>query len=322
MSTKPLASTAAHWEEYWRDGSSGGEILGGEGGSRSLDAFWRRFLGERDFAPPDLALDVASGAAPIARLALAEFPAERRPRFICADYAPAALASARRMLGAAIEGVACDARALPFRELSFSGVVSQFGLEYVGNDGFSAAARMVARGGRLAAIIHYRGGAIETECAENARVVGLIAGAGLIASARKALRKTYEGPKGGGVHAKSEKAFAAALDDANAALMRSPASTGRGLSLRYAGDIAQLAARRFAFAPEDAYEWLKGVEARLDAYSKRMTSMVAAARSSADMTDIKLRLESDGLEAISFAPLTFRPGDPPGAWTLEARRPA
>jgi ubiquinone/menaquinone biosynthesis C-methylase UbiE len=319
MRSQRASAAGAHWEEFWRDGSGDGEVMGGEAQRPVLDRFWRTFLAGVRLTAGDRVLDLAAGAAPIARLALRELDEASRPCFVVADYAPSALASAQKSLGRAVLPVACDMLRLPFSPRSFSAVVSQFGLEYAGAKAFAAAAEMVADGGRLAAIIHYRSGAIEAECRENAAAAATLMGGRVFARARTALQKSYK--SGRADESREETAFAEALARANERLEQLKRSTGRELSLRYAGDLAQLSARRFAYSPQDAFSWLGAVSARLGAYRSRMDAMIAAARGEADMADIARRLQSAGLVDISFEPLIFRAGDAPGAWTLKARRP-
>lgn len=320
MPSREQSGTAGgHWEEFWRDAGGDGAVMGGEAQRPALDAYWRGVLGRAAFGPASRALDIASGAAPIARVAAEVLPPARRPKFWCVDYAPSALAAARRLLGPDAALVACDARALPFRPQSFAAVVSQFGLEYAGKEAFGAAAEMVAPNGVFAALVHCRGGVIDAECAENVRIIDAAGISTVIAAARAALSASYAAP--GTPNALSiEERAGAAFDAARAALGASGASTGRTLVARYAGDLTTLLARRRAYAPEDALAWIDGVEARLGAYAARMKAMVAAARTGDEMRAIASRLANAGLADVAFQPLTFKEGEPPGAFRLEARR--
>ncbi|MEQ1930580.1 MAG: class I SAM-dependent methyltransferase, partial [Parvularculaceae bacterium] len=176
--------------------------MGGAAARPALGALWREFFESRPFGAGDLVLDIASGAAPIARQCADVLAPRRRPRFVCADYAPAAISAAKRLLSSAtpagggapigFSGVVCDARRLPFVDGSFAAVVSQFGLEYAGPEAFGEAARVLAPGGAFCSVIHARGGAIARECADNARDVGGALDAGLIRRARETLRASLE----------------------------------------------------------------------------------------------------------------------------------
>lgn len=314
------SAPSAHWEDFWRDAGGDGEVMGGDRQRPTLEAYWRDVFVRAGFGRADLILDIASGAAPIARIAAAALPADDQPAFLCADYAPAALTAARRAAGDGVLLVACDALRPPFRESRFAGIVSQYGLEYVGNAGFAAAARLLAPGGRLAAIVHYRDGVIESECAENARLVRGALDAGLIESAKRLLEASGPGAPGDS-QSRAARDVRAAFETVGAILRAAPPSSARALVSRYAQDVARVAQRRAAFARDEAAGWIEAVGARLEAYAARMNAMVAAARDEGDMAEISGSLSREGLSEFVCAPLAFDPAQAPGAWRLEARRP-
>lgn len=310
------------WEDFWRNAEGDREVMGGARQRPTLEAFWSAILDRAGLGSSDLVLDIASGAAPVARLAAARLEAGRRPRFVCADYAVSALAAARAAAGADVLPVAADARRPPFRLRSFPLVVSQYGIEYAGEAAFAAAAELVAEGGALAAIVHYRGGVIALECAENARIARAALDSGFLAAARHLFEAGgVRRRPGDGADGDAADAVRRAFAGVGAMLKRSPPSVGRDLIARYAGDAARLVARGAAYKPEEALSWLDEVGARIGAYERRMAAMVAAARSEAEMAAIAARLAGAGLRSIDFAPLKFEPDRPPGAWKLAAHRP-
>lgn len=320
LGSQPISSRADHWQELWSDPQNDGEIMGGLAARPSLDAIWKSFLETAALRPDDLVLDIASGAAPIARSA-ESLPAASRPNFTCVDYAPAALTAART-LGARVICCVADANRLPFRPGSFSAVVSQFGLEYAGAAAFSEAASALRPGAPLLAVVHVAGGAIALESGASEQVVATALEAGLIRALRDTLAASYDGAPAGYVNKKREAAFQRTLAAARSRLVASPPSPGAAILANYAADMERLAARRFAFAPEDALGWLQQIEQRLRSYLARLRAMQQAARSPQDMDEISTRLAGAGLVDISFEPVQFRAGDAQGAWRLSARRPA
>lgn len=320
LGSQPISSRADHWQDLWNDPQNDGEIMGGLAARPALESVWRSFLETAALCADDLVLDIASGAAPIARGA-ADLPAASRPNFACVDYAPAAL-SAARALGARIICCVADANRLPFRPGSFSAVVSQFGLEYAGGAAFSEAASALRPGAPLLAIVHAEGGAIALESGASERVVAAALEAGLIRAARKTLTASYDDAPAGYVSKKREAGFQRTLGAVRSLTANAPPSPGAAILARYAADIERLAARRFAFEPEDALGWLQQIEQRLKAYLARLRAMQQAARSSQDMDEISTRLAGVGLVDISVEPVQFRAGDAQGAWRLSARRPA
>lgn len=313
-----------HWEEYWRDAGGDGEILGGPRQRQTLEAFWADILAAPDREPTGLSLEIACGAAPVARFAAAQIGPDAIRTFVCADYAPSALFAARRALGPKARLVACDARDPPFQAGSFDAVYSQYGLEYAGNSAFETSSRLLRPGGHFAAVVHYRDGAIESECRSNARLIDGALAAGLLEAPRRALSASYAVGTRGGAPRKdpsAEKALAGALSAVRGLVATAPDTSAKTLVARYAADIARIAERRLAFAPKDALGWIDAVEGRLKAYAARMSAMVGAARSRDDLEEIAAALSAAGLADIDFAPLIFSAADAPGAWRLKARRP-
>lgn len=313
-------SQNAHWQELWSDPQNDGEIMGGAAARPALEAIWRSFLEIAALSSGDLVLDVAAGAAPIARIA-DTLPANARPAFVCIDYAPAALNSARRTLGARVVCCVGDAKRLPFAAGSFAAVVSQFGLEYAGREAFPAAAAQLRPGASLCAIVHAAGGAIAIESVASEKAVCTALDEGLIRRTRETLNASYEAA-GAYLNKKKETAFRRALDEVRSLAGASPPSAGRNVVMRYRDDIERLAARRFAFAPDDALGWLKAVEGRLKSYAARMKAMQAAAQSQEDMAAVASIFAASGLVDIAVEAVQFRAGDAQGAWRLSARRPS
>lgn len=310
------------WQDMWADGS--GEMFGAPGAAAALETHWRTFFERAKLPAGALVLDVASGSAFIAAAASASGHADRSPQFVCLDYAPAALAHARRKLGRWTIPVAGDAMRLPFAKASFAAVVSQFGIEYAGASAFAASAQMLQPGGAFCAVVHARDGVLDLECAENARACDAFRKAGAIEKARAALNASLSEPQRPGakgyLNKKKEAAFERSVAEARAQLAVSAASTARPLLAQYTDDIERLLARRFAFAPEDALGWLASVEARLAAYRDRMSAMTEAALTLAELQERASALRAEGCEGIAIEDLAFRAGEARAAWILAARR--
>jgi len=309
------------WQEFWADGD-GGEAVGGDQ-RHKLAACWQAFFSAGAVAVgAPIVVDVAAGRGVALKAAM---DAADQPGFYVAiDYSPAAVASAKRALGAA-SGVAADAARLPLRDGVAQVVISQFGIEYAGFGAFAEAARILGPGGRFCSISHYSGGAIDHECAENLRLLEALVGTSLFAAARSTLeasfnRRSRRDPKP--IDAALDGAFAGALGRAASHLRAAPASAARATLERFIADLTRLSARRFAFEPREAFDWLAGMEASLDAYRKRMHSMRASALDRARLAEVAARFAAAGLVEFRAEPLLLDDNRPPAAWVIEARRPA
>lgn len=318
------SSRAAHWESFWREAEDDAQAMGSAGKRLTLHAFWQDFFARQALSAQDFVLDIASGAAPIAR-SVEDTLLNGGPTYVAADYAVSALQTARRLCKGEILATAADAASLPFAPNRFAAVISQFGIEYAGEAAFAEAAEMLAPGGAFAAIAHLKGGAIEWECAENAKLLEALRASDLIEAARKALSASYAARgaatvASGPADPAAEAAFKASVAAAKAHIERAPAVAARDLLARFFNDLVRLSERRLAFAPEDALGWLTQFAIRLDGYYARMKAMSASALSADEVDSIRNVLDANGIKQFKAEPVVFEPGSLPGAWKLSGRR--
>ncbi len=309
------------WAEYWEAGE-GGEAVGGAH-RHKLVAQWAAF-----FAPPasptsrtSLIVDIAAGAG--VALAAAIEAKGGEGFFLAVDFASTAVKSALRAHTAMI-GAAADAARLPLRDACADFVISQFGVEYAGAGAFAEAARVLAPGGRYRSLSHYAGGAIDLECAENERLLGVLEQTRIFAAARQTLEASYRGRSRrnpAAIDQPLDAKFAAALARAASAVRVAPASAARATLERLLADLSRLSARRLAYEPADAFNWLGGMEASLGAYLKRMQSMRASALGRADIDAIGGTFAAAGLTGFRAEPLILDENRSPAAWVIDASRP-
>jgi SAM-dependent methyltransferase len=306
---------SGHWQEFWSGAGTGGAHEVCTGAGEALDGFWRDRFGAAFQAGAASLIELACGAAPLARRAadMSETPL----RLVCADISEAAIASLKDEFPAA-EAVVADAADPGFDPQSFDLVVSQFGLEYAGEGAFAAAARLVAPGGRLIVVAHLADGAVAKECAANRDILDVFLkldplglAAILIAEEAALDEKTFKTREG---------EIVAAFRGIEAALAEAPPGGGAAFVRRVMPDLAQLYNRRRAFAPEDAQAWLAGQKEAAEGYAARMAAMVGAALDEAAAGRLREALESEGLRIKTCAPISLKPGGEPAAWHIEAER--
>jgi len=308
------------WQEYWT-GGDGGDAVGGAQ-RHKIAACWASFFAAHPAAAPHpVVVDIAAGRGAALKSAIDALAGQGF--FLALDYAADAVADARRALGR-ISAAAADAKFLPLRDRSVDFAISQFGMEYAGPEAFAEAARILAPGGWFCALSHYRGGAIDLECAENERLLAMLARARLFAAARATLeasfsRRSRRDPKP--IDLAIDSAFAGALARALSAVRAAPQSAAKTTLERFLSDMTRLSARRFAYEPSDAYAWLAGMENSLDAYRKRMQSMRAAALDADGVGAIREKFSLAGLLEFRAEPLILDDNRPPAAWVIEGRRP-
>lgn len=321
MASRPGPDDGKYWQRYWAETDEVSAMLGGVRQRDALAAHWRKFFGSSPAAAGRPLLEVACGAAPVLGLQAAAGRAGNLA--VCTDLSEAAIAVARAS-APALQAVVCSGSALPFRPRSFGMAVSQFGIEYAGMDGFAAAAAALAPGGVLAFVAHMHRGAIYRECADNAQILATAESSGVLERLGAALKASYapldSRPARRSASA-ADEAFAAAWRTLTARLAASAPSVARDLLGRYLKDMATIAERRRAYAPQEALAWVTGVADRLRDYRGRMSAMTAAALDEGAIDALGALFERDGLTGFTSAPLIFGDAATPAAWWITARRP-
>lgn len=311
-------SRSAHWEAYWNAATSRRAAVSGDAPGDLFDGIWRGFLTNQmsERVEPSL-LDIACGAGVLLdRVFEASKAIGNSGQFIGLDYAVSAAASiALRSppAGALLHGVAASAAALPFADGAFDVVISQFGIEYAGPDAFEEAARILAPGGALQFVIHYKGGGIDLECTENSRVLQAILQSGLFEIAVEALR----GPDAEGAVAKLNSIF-----ETLKSCLEGERVAAKEMLARLLGDVSRLVARRQAYHPAEAAGWCEAMRSEVALYESRMRAMTDSALDQAGIEAARERLGAHGAKILLPEALTPAGKNAPAAWLLRTHNGA
>ena len=313
-----------HWDAFWRARDKAIEQQDIGARDPAPARYWESFFAH-EFAGksrPRL-LDVACGHGAVIEIAIAAASTvEAELDAHCVDYSQAAVDELRKRFPE-VAGVACDASEIPYPDHHFGYVVSQFGIEYAGASAFKEAARLVAPGGTLAALIHLADSAIHAECADNLAVAVALREARLMPLARNAFAAGFDLVAGRIDEAQfqeADKEFAPAVETVKAILKEKGPLAAGGLVANLFKDIGYMYTRIQNYVPSDVFEWIDGMTAELVSYEGRMGSMTRAAIDETGMCAI-----ADDIAGMDFSvtvpevlPLTE--SGRPAAWILHARR--
>lgn len=320
MALPIMSSTAsqsgAHWNNYWSGSArSRDQAVTGDAPGDLFEGFWADFFQNAVTLREDpVCLDIACGAGVVLKRAYGTSGA-RNGLFLGVDYAPAAVgqlsvnanAGNRKILC----GVAASATALPFAQGTVDVMTSQFGIEYAGIDAFSEAAHMLAPAGEGAFIMHYHGGGIFTECAENHAFLSAIIESGVFVQADN----YHQAPGESALRALSQTL--SALADKAQGVDRSAAT----LTLRLCHDIGRAASRHAAFDTHELVSWLAQMETEVRLYANRMAAMTGCALSHNEVSNIRQLMKESGLVVDEPVVLRKSQDKPPAAWALTFQRP-
>lgn len=283
--------SAEGWGEYWCRTHEAAAHRSGGPQEEVLARFWAHFLDDA-LAPPETrrVLDLGCGNGALARLAAQA--ASRAPGQVSSvfgvDSAVPALRDLHRRC-ASVQLVAADARRLPFPDACFDVVCSQFGIEYAGVSGFSEAARLVAAGGTIGAIIHMKDGALYRESGVNLDAINTVRQCGILTSTREVFRAAAALARRAGSRGafrRADESLAAAVRQVDGVLQSRGEAVAGGAIYRLYADVAHMYGRMGAYDAEAVARWAEDMTLELAAYAGRMSSMRAAA------------IDASGMEAI------------------------
>ncbi len=297
------------WSEYWAQADTEGEVFVGKDGSShpKLAEFWTaQFAGLSAGARVvDLACGAGSVFAHLAEptsLELHGLDTSGEALELLLQRLP----SVKTQIGSVSEP--------GYDSHSFDLVVSQFGIEYAGVDAFAAAARLVAAGGRFAALVHLKDGHIDQK---NQR---LLAGA-KVAQASEFADRALDLVKAGIMGDKAAQDSAAdAFVPAERSLGAEVMTNRNGLHAQLYTGFRHLFEQRQHYQPQDILLWLAKSKDALDTAFIRLESMCMAALSGDQINEVKGQLEAEGLAALEIEPFATPNNSLPIAWAITATR--
>ena len=200
---------AGAWDEYWRLTAEAAAHKGGGPQDEVLERFWTGFFkGALSRTSGRRLLDLACGSGAVARFALAASASDgQAPSVVGVDNSLAALNELVKR-SAPVFAVVADIKRAPFADCLFDIVASQFGLEYAGMEAVEEAARLVARGGMFAAVLHLKGGAIYRECATNLEAIEGVRASEILPAPKDAFKAGLAARQGRGSESDFRRAYA------------------------------------------------------------------------------------------------------------------
>ena len=299
------------WSDYWEQEGAGGEVFVNASGEKhpALEGFWRPHF--EGLSTGSAIIDIACGAGSI----YGHLPDEHGFELFAADLSEEALA----VLETRIPGVkvlACPADKIPLDDHGFDRVVSQFGIEYAGTDAFAEAARLVKAGGRLVALVHLRGGYIDSRNKAQLAEAKLLDETNFVDHCLELTAAAFS--KSPPRIQKAEAAFGPVLSEIDAGVGR----VRQGVHTYLLAGFRQLYERRAQYDKSDITGWLEGMRGEVDKAIARLSHMRAAAMSVEDMETIRVHLEAQGLVNVAIEEFHTPGNDKAVAWRLQADRPA
>ena len=311
------------WDSYWQ-GTGDRDSYSSDGqGHPALTTFWADIFEQalrRRHAPR--IVDIASGSGAVIGI-LTQHTADLDAEISCVDVSQAAVDSVCTRYPA-VAGIVADAASIPLESSHYDLVTSQFGIEYAGPDAMDEAARLIAKGGTLAALIHVRPGMIFDECRTARDAVRRMQKCEFFSLALRFFEAGFAAVRGG--DRRPYDRAASKLNPAIAELTSILADAGQdvagGRIARLYADVERMHRRIQYHEPNEVIGWLRAMDHEFDEYRSRMASMCDAAVDKNGYSRILERLRERGLTIVRGDALLQSDDSRPLAWALHAMRDA
>lgn len=309
------------WEGFWRTTREAAAYRSGAPQQAVLEQFWGDFFKRTlPLFPGARILDLACGNGAVARSAIgAARTAGLTHVMVCGlDRSAAGLVDLHRRLPSAYP-VNADVLKAPFRDGAFDLVTSQFGFEYAGSSAVVEAARLVAPGGVLAAILHLKGGGIYNECHNNLLAMQALERCNFLLHARHAfLAEKKPSAQRTGVQP-GERPPAMFLSAGKAVLgilKHHGEGVAGGVVRRLHTDVSRMYKNRSAMELNAIVAWIDGMSGELRTYAGRMAAMLGAALDESDFVEIRQKLAAGSMNVRVHEVMYMGEAHDPAAWIL------
>lgn len=297
------------WDEYWQQEGDGGEVFINAKGEKPkyLSDFWSKTL--KAVNAKSNVLDIACGGGSI----FLDLPDEHELSLFGSDFSEQALQQAKSRI-ADITTLQCSSSDIPLTDHSMDYIVSQFGIEYAGNDAFVEAMRILKPSGQFTFICHAEDGYIDSvnktmlNGAKLVNELAFIEKAVALVEALSLQSKT-------------------AIEDASMSftavepiLHDYSEQFPKGAHAHLYSGFRQLFSNRASYRTEDIINWLMSMKGEVDKSIVRLTEMRRAALSEQQLEQLSSKLATHGVKAFDYEPILLLDSTSPIGWKISGHK--
>lgn len=310
------------WNNYWSGIIESDAYSTGGVSHPAIKAFWEQFFFEasRDFSNPAM-FDIGSGDGALLDIAILAFGAGRLD-IVSIDVSESAVESIRRRFPD-VNGMVANAASVPLDSGKFNIVSSQFGIEYAGMAAVDEAARLLAKGGRAALVMHKEGSSIHHECTQTLDAVRRFQELKFIPLAIEMFAAGFEAVRGADRKPYDEAAsrFAPAIESLEEILRKYGKNVAGGTFISLYNDVADIHEKIQKYDPDEVLGWLKRLDGEMETFSGRMSSMIDCAMDDEAFGRACASFDRAGCKIDQAGPLLAPGEDLPLAWVVVANGP-
>jgi len=321
-------TNAAHWDNYWQGRAS--HITGnalvevGIENNHALKKFWANTFSQTSKSAR--IIDLACGAGSV----LEHADKLGFTNLTGVDVSQKALDVMTKKIPAA-SGICAQVDNVPQADNSADLIVSQFGVEYAGSqaqlfDAFREMYRILKPSGEIVIVAHAKNSVIYEGCSGSLKNAKTIEESLFLDIAKKTTLTLYENRNQS--NSANQQKLMEQLNQSAEPIMTwlREADRSQDEFAKFAYHILEsshkLITNHSAYSKIEALEWYTGIQAEIDAYTGRMSSMTKAALSELEIFDLIGKLDS-GQTRLTFSPLDklyFPPNKKLAAWIIEAKK--
>ncbi len=293
------------WLEYWQQDNLQPDVFTDKQGNKhaSLLQFWQKHIS--GFGKGASVLDVASGAGAVYRCIPNIIDYEAHALDISEDALNRLKAD---MPSVKIHSVFLNNQIL--KGIYFDGLVSQFGIEYLGNEGFKQVPRLLNAGGKCVFLSNIKGGVIDSVTEQSLQGLTLVKQTDFLNLAQEVANAFHIDDK-----SKVEQAVQRFMK-IEPLLEEYCRKVPTGHHTQLYNGIKQLLSRYNSFGHNAVIEWINVARKQAEENTERLQSMHNAALTKTDVDRISKQLKKLGLSITSAEAFHLRPEDPPAAWEI------
>jgi ubiquinone/menaquinone biosynthesis C-methylase UbiE len=293
------------WLKYWQQDALQPDVFTDKQGNKhiALQQFWQRHVA--NFDKGSCLLDIASGAGAIYRCLpdIADYDAH------ALDISEQALQRLKLdMPTVGIHAQLLDEKS--FDKAQFDGVFSQFGIEYLGKEGFSHVPRLLKDGAKCVFLNHIKGGVVDTVTQQSLKGLLLIEQTKFLQLAHNVAIAFKEDKK------KQVEQSVKVFMQVEPTVAQYCNSIPKGHHVHLYDGVKQLLSRYNKYEHIVVLDWINAAKKQACENTERLQSMHDAALDASDIKEICEELLHLGLKIMSTKPFYLRQDDPPAAWEI------
>ena len=309
------------WEDYWQGAKSADAFAQGGAAHPGFDAFWTDALTEFAAARPQpRVLDIGTGSGAILDV-LSKVDGIAMHEVTALDIAPSAIDGIATR-HAEVNGVVSNAADMPFEDARFDLVVSQFGVEYARDAGIAEAARVLAPGGQLIAVLHFQMGALHQPSQIARRALEKLAASRFLDLAYAYFEAGFAAVRGGdrSAYEKAGKTFNPAIQALDGILSEYGSNVADG-TLNYLYTTIETMHKRIQyFDADESLAWLRSARDEVARFRQRLDEMDVAACDPDGARAFCAALAAQDCNPGQPQPLMFASEPLPYGWAVQAEK--